>query len=249
MNLQLNKLQGLECPIRDICYSSFACSPDNAKRGLSPYSFLNFEKGEMIFYGENVEQSVLIIQTGLAVAFNFQPNGEIMVIGIIGPGVMIGEMEAIFQVKYPYTIKALSPVTVCKLYGAHLVQLVKENSAYLSQVLASIENNDHSLGRQLWIMNAQRVQERLRRALIIMANFRAYSGEDLILPLTHSDLALLINTDRSTVTRCLKRLEKEDFLQLGYQSITVKGNIELNELDLNFKVFPSKRNRSVLMGN
>jgi CRP-like cAMP-binding protein len=158
-------------------------------------------------------------------------------------------MEAIFQVKYPYTIKALSPVTVCKLYGAHLVQLVKENSAYLSQVLASIENNDHSLGRQLWIMNAQRVQERLRRALMIMANFRAYSGEDLILPLTHSDLALLINTDRSTVTRCLKRLEKEDFLQLGYQSITVKGNIELNELDLNFKVLPSKRNRSVLMGN
>ncbi|NPV78458.1 MAG: Crp/Fnr family transcriptional regulator [Anaerolineae bacterium] len=247
MEIPTNKRQDSDCPIRNICYSSFACSPDNMLRGLAPAGLEYYKKGEMIFYGEDPEQAVLIMQSGIGVAFNFQTNGEVMIIGIVGPGIMIGEVEALFHIKYPYVVKALTSVTVCKLYGPHLVQLVKENMSCLSQVVAAIENNDHSLGRQLWIMNAQRVQERLRRAIVIMANFRAFSGEDMTLPLTHDDFALVVNTDRPTVSRCLKRLEDEGFIQLGYQSITVSGNVRLNDIDMNFRILPAGGNRSLLV--
>jgi CRP-like cAMP-binding protein len=246
METHNDRNQGIDCPIREICYSSFACSAKNVQRGLAPAGLEYYRKGEMIFYGQDAEQAVLNVQSGIGVVFNYQANGEAMIIGMIGRGVMIGEMEAFFQVKYPYVIKALTPVTVCKHYAAHLVRLVKENPAYLGQVVAAIENNNHSLGRQLWVMNAQRVQERLRRVLMILANFQVFAGEKTTLPLTHEDLALLVNTDRSTVSRCLKRLEKEGFARLGYQSVTVLGDIVLNEKDVNFRVLPAGGNHSIL---
>ncbi|MBN1315331.1 MAG: Crp/Fnr family transcriptional regulator [Anaerolineales bacterium] len=240
------KFPSIECPVREICYSSFACSPANIRRGLAPAGLVHYKKGEMIFYGMDADQSVLIVQTGIAVAINYLENGDAMIIGIIGRGVMIGEMEAFFHIKYPYVIKALTPVTICKHYGVHLVKLVKENPDYLSQVVAAIENNDHSLGRQLWIMNAQRVQERVRRTLVILANFQMFDNQNTDLPVTHDDLALLVNTDRPTVSRCLKRLEKDGFVELGYQSMTVLGDYELNEASMNFRFLPTGKNRSLL---
>jgi len=239
----------IQCPIRENCYSSFACTAQYAQRGLAPAGLEDYQKGDMIFYGQDAEQAVLNVRTGIAVVINYQANGEAVIIGLVGQGVMVGEMEAFFQIKYPYVIKMLTPVTVCKYYAVHLVQVVNENPLYLGQVIAAIENNDHALGRQLWVMNAQRVQERLRRQLAILANFQAFAREEVNpLPLTHDDLALLINTDRSTVSRCLKRLEEEGFVKLGYQSVTVTGAYTLKDLDVNFRVYPAGGNRSILPG-
>ena len=192
------------------------------------------------------EESTYIILSGVASAECYLASGEVVIIELLGKGYSIGEFEPFLQQKIYYVIQALTPVIVCQLDKVDLAQLIEENPIHLLHITSAMENNMRSFARHSWVMNAQRIQERIKRLLSNLVILSGGSGEETRIDLTHEELARLINTDRTSVTRGLHRLEKEGFVRLGYDRLWVVNPLISKELTTEFRFDPLARNISNL---
>lgn len=226
---------GTQCPIQKVCSMSFACSPEGRQMGVTLDGMDRFQRGTLLFRDYGDGQPALVLQSGLAAAVSYFPDGETMVWALYGPGVAIGVIGALSRVTRPYVVRTLTEVTVCRLSIPRLAQQFEKEPQW---VMRAIAHNMPANGWQLWIMNAQRVKERLRRLLIVLANLVEYGGLDVVVPVAQSDLAFVIRTDPATVSTCLRRLQDEGFLRLGYRKVTVVGSCSLDEAALNFRLTP-----------
>ena len=243
-----NKPNPLKCPLDSKCYFSFACSSIcNKKKNYKP-GLLSFKKGDVLFKAMGNEESTFIILSGVASAISHLPSGEVVTICLLGKSYTIGEIEPFFTQKIYYVIQALTPMTVCQIRTHDLVYLVDENPSLLKQVISAVENNSHAFARQLWVMNAQRVHERIKRFLSVFIKMSGNNHAEPLVCLSHDELAVLINTDRPSVTRALHKLEEEGFVKLGYKKLKVIGHLPTEDLDLNlnFRFDPLSRNISLL---
>ena len=211
-----NKLKSVECPLDKKCYFSFVCSSIyNKKKNCNP-RLLSFNKGDVLFKAIDNEESTFIILSGVASAICHLSTGEVVTICLLGKSYTIGEIEPFFTQKIYYAIQALTPMTVCHISTPDLVYLVDENPSLFKQVISAVENNSHAFARQLWVMNAQRVHERIKRFLSVFIKMSENNHAEPFVCLSHDELAVLINTDRPSVTRALHKLEEEGFVKLGY---------------------------------
>jgi CRP-like cAMP-binding protein len=239
-------LKSLRCPLDSNCFFSFTCMSNSSERNALMPVRLSFNKGDLLFKGMGDEESAYVILSGIAGAICYLSSSEVVTICLLGKSYTIGEIEAFFQQKIYYVIQALTPMTVCQLNTRGLVQHVDENPVLLRHVFSAIENNTQAFARQLWVMNAQRIHERIKRFLSIFVKLSGSEWEETRVDLTHEELATLINTDRVSITRVLHKLEKEGFVKLGYDHLWVVGPLPTEELDSTFRFDPLDRNISLL---
>lgn len=240
--LKPNKLKQVNCPLDLNCYLSFACC-NNTKDSMP--SRLTLNKGDVIFKGMGDEESSsYIILSGVASAICHLSTGEVVTICLLGKGNPIGEIEPFFKQKIYYVIQALTPMTVCHLSTHDLIYHIDKDPDLLRQVFTAVENNSHAFARQLWVMNAQRLHERIERFLSVFIKLSGSKMKDSPIRLSHSELAALINTDRPSVTRALHKLADDGFVKLGYNKLWVIGDLLTDDLDLNvnFRFDPLAKN-------
>ena len=195
---------------------------------------------------QGCEEFVYVVLSGIASEIYYMASGEVIVFFLLGKGYTIGDIDAFFQQKYYCSIEALTPMTACQLNTRDLVQLVDEDTSLLKNVFGAFENNAQAMGLQMWMRNAQRIHERVKRLLSIFVKLSGSEWEETRVDVTHEELATLINTDRASVTRALHRLQKEGFVKLGYDRLWVVGPLPSEELDSTFRFDPLKRNISLL---
>ena len=230
------------CPLESNCYFSFACLSNNGERNKGIQDRLSLDKGEIFMMNSEREESTYTIISGIASLMTYLPSGESMTVFLLEKSQTFGEFEVFFQKKPFYAVQALSNVNICKLNKHHIIQFVEENPTFLFKVISAVENNIQAIGRHIWVMNAQRVQERIMRLLSIFNTLNVSEWGKNMVNLSHEDLALLINTDRVSVTRVLNKLENEGFVKLGYNQIKVLKPLAMLDLEPNFRLNPLHHN-------
>lgn len=211
------------CPLSFKCFFSSACIVKSSNQGkTSSGKLLTFDKDDIISSNCDKEKCIYIIVSGIGIVTSYLESGEVLTLCLKGKGQTFGELFHLAE-NYPALLQALTELTVCKISAA---SLLIDNPVMLNNILHAGMINFDGVSRLMWIMNAQRIYERIKRALIVLAELHNMNNDmnnkKNPLILTHDDLALLINTDRPSVTRALHKLKKEGFLDLGYQRLSVK---------------------------
>ena len=176
----------------------------------------HFGKDDYIFFEGDPSSWLGVVLEGRVKVIKHAENGKDMVLDLIAPGEMLGEIAAFNGEPHPATAQAMEPTVVASIHQGDYIRLLKQ---YPALALRAIEELGRRLGEAqetIKSMAVERVERRIARTLLKLAATTGSSNEDGIvieLPLTRQDIAEMAGTTVETATRTLSKFRKKGLIQ------------------------------------
>jgi CRP-like cAMP-binding protein len=193
----------------------------------------HYRRGEVIFAEGDVAERVFVLEHGWVLIRSYAPDGRDVVLGLRGPGEVLGELSALDGKPRSATVVAADDAEV-------VVAPVR--------VLHEVLERDHEAMRELLIVIAERLREADRRRL-------EYTTQDTLarvaarlleltdrfgepvpegvrsdLPLVQEDLARWCGASREATVKALRTLRGLGVVTTGRRTLTVHDERALRQV-------------------
>lgn len=206
-------------------------SNNQLERLVAEMPLSKIRKSDSIFSEGAVSDQVYLLVSGVAKLSFLNPEGERVLVGLVGPGEIFGVSSMLPQIKRPFSCDAFSDCVVGTVPASLFVEVVFGHSAeYIRQAM------DATVGRW-WGMLLRYtnflslgLKERLASALRELAGrfgVQDSRGTIITLRLTHADLAELVGASRQRITEQLSEFERAGIIARdGRRLIVVQQRLE-----------------------
>lgn len=165
-------------------------------------------RGEVLYRTGDPAAAAFAIEAGLVVLSVASPTGRARLVGVVGPGDLLGALDPGAD-SYGETAQALGAAVVVRALDPrsadHAPAVTRALGAHARDLRQALEDVDLP------------VAARLARALVRLGERFGQRGDDglvrLTLPLTHEHLAALIGAARETTTLTLSDLRRRGFVE------------------------------------
>jgi CRP/FNR family cyclic AMP-dependent transcriptional regulator len=167
-------------------------------------------------------ESLFLLRSGIAKVRTFTADGAEVVLTVLGPGDVFGEMAALDGAARAADVVALTPVTVLKLRGAPFAALLRQEAA-LALALARLQAARLRDLNQRFALQSSDGTTRLLAALAYLAR-RSSPADDPqapIPPLAQRELGLLAGLSRETASRTLSKLRSRGTVAEEHGSLRI----------------------------
>jgi CRP-like cAMP-binding protein len=182
--------------------------------------------GTTFFREGDAAESFFVIDEGTVKLTQIAPEGQQVVLRLLGSGEAFGGVAAFGGATYPVTAEAVTDVLVCEWRGTVMAGLIERHPRLALNALRFVAARLHELQVRYRQLATEKVERRIARALVRLvqqAGRRLEDGVLIDLPLTRDDLAQMTGTTLYTVSRVVSRWESEGLLEAGRQRIVVKN--------------------------
>jgi CRP/FNR family cyclic AMP-dependent transcriptional regulator len=184
-----------------------------------------FGRGEVVLRQGDEAGALYIVETGRLVVRLAAPTGDQVILAVMGPGEVVGEMGVLVP-RHEHTagIQAVDEAVVRVLRKEDFDRVRREHPEVNDFLLQVLARRADRLSRLVIEAHHMPVDQRLARRLLEVG--RLFAGERLpvVLPLTQDEIAQLTGTTRPTANQMLKRLEADGVVRL------VRGRVELLDI-------------------
>jgi CRP-like cAMP-binding protein len=156
-----------------------------------------------------------LIQQGQVKVTKTSEDGREKILEIFGEGAFIGEMALLDREPRSASMKTTSACVLLALSRHDFLGLLRQNPEIAMGVIRELSRRLRETDEQVRALMFERVEQRTRRVLRRLAREPHPSRPELVLtgPVTHQQLADLVGTSRETITRVLKALRDENWLE------------------------------------
>ena len=179
------------------------------RRHLSP--------GDTVFRQGEAADELFVLLQGRVKVTQVTPDGQQVVVRLLGPGEMMGCVAAWGGGNYPGTATAQEDSSVIGWSGAVLGRLVERHPAIARNLLGTVGHSLQETQTRLREMATERVERRLAHALL-----RLVDKEGASLRLTRQELAELAGTTLFTASRTLSAWEACGIVEAGRGHVAVR---------------------------
>lgn len=180
----------------------------------------SYEKKEIIFSEAEKGYAVFFCINGRIQLHKTTPDGKEVVIKVIKPGEMFGEVILFETDKYPVTAVALSRAQVF-IMPKHQFHCLLERPDFRGDFISMLMRKQRYLADQIKYLSSHDVEDRL--IFFLKEN---YGESERIQPsISKKDMAAAIGTTPETLSRILLRLKKENILNWDDKFITVHKSV------------------------
>lgn len=231
------------CPVNERCRVSFACATAGGK-GMPIPSRHALAKGERLDLEDR--QDAYAVKSGVIAVYESTRSGRREMYGISGPGRVI-QADAFFpDVRAPQTIEALADTVICTVSRDAIRRACADDPTNAAEVARAISDETLKLQLHVWVMYGANLHNRLRRYLFAVAAAELdYEAEWITLAVTHDLLALVLNTNRESITRALRRLAADGDIDQSYGQISVRNPLSRTDLADDEDWSPEAESRAV----
>lgn len=148
-----------------------------------------------------------------------------VVLQVLHPGDVYGDIPFLCQMAPPFTARALSDAAVVELDADAFWALLSTRPHVCQRFLFSIASRLQRMQQRLLEVTAGDLQRQVASFLLDETR-----GGSTVIPLTQSTIAELLGATRPNVNRTLKHLEADGIVALGYRSIEVRDPAALQAL-------------------
>lgn len=210
----------LMCPIGDLCGVS-RCSDGSP---LFP-TIATVEKDELIWTNLRYENRVHIIQSGVFTCMAHCESENEIPFALFGKGNIVGAVElyAPRSMSSDYHVRTLIPGKVCSVSAKALKRKMEELSPEHAQriMCCAFASQSASAFTQSKVISSRSLYERVLTLFLHLGDLIHRSEEEgSTFAITHEEIALLVASDRVSVTRVLHKMRDEGIIKLGYKSIS-----------------------------
>lgn len=195
-----------------------AAIPDPGVRALAALGRVrSYPKQTVIIQEDDAADTVYIVLAGRARVYSSAPDGRDVVLDVLGPGEIIGEM-ALDGSPRSASVMTMEPTTVAVLDAAILRERLKSDVDLAMMLVTELLGRLRRTSRVVKQFALGDVYERL--AVVLNDLFVASPGGDTIEGLTQQDLADRIGSSRDMVNRIFRELEKGGYVEVARRRIT-----------------------------
>ena len=155
-----------------------------------------------------------VIRAGRVKVTKASDDGREKIMDFLEAGDFFGEMALLDKAPRSATVRTLEPSRLMALSRVAFLDLLTRSSSLSLAVIRVLTHRLRDADEQASSMSFHRVEDRVRKLFERIA--REEEGEEgvLLTPLlTHQQIADMVGTSRETVTRAIKQLKQEGWLE------------------------------------
>jgi CRP/FNR family transcriptional regulator len=211
------------CNLRELCLTSGLCPADLERAETIVQSRRRIKRGETLFNGGELFNSVYAIRTGFFKSSVLDNEGREQVTGFYMGGELLG-MEGIGAGHYNATAIALEDSEVCIMPFALIEEMSHELrplQRHLHTVLAREIVRDHGV---MMLLGSMRAEERLAVFLLNLSQrftARGYSDSEFYLRMTREEIGSYLGLKLETVSRAFSRFQESGLVSVQQKHIRI----------------------------
>jgi CRP/FNR family cyclic AMP-dependent transcriptional regulator len=185
-------------------------------------------RGATVLYEGDTGDGVLFVVEGRLKVLATTADGRELVLGLRGPGELLGELTAIAQDGRPRyaTVVALDDLHVRVITGDEFRAFLLRHPTSAIGLLTMLVERLREADRQRVEFGSLDVAHRVARLLVDLAESGsgtsdADGGTDIGIRLTQEELAGMVSASRESLARALGAIRKQDLIRTGRRSIVV----------------------------
>ncbi len=180
---------------------------------------------QVIVMEQDWGESLFLIRDGVAKVRTYTADGDEVIMSLLGPGDVFGEMAALDGASRSADVVALTPLHLIKLRLAPFASLL-ERQASFALALARLEASRLRDLNQRFALQSADATTRLLDALAYLARKSSYEQDPQaeIPPLAQKEIALLAGLARETASRALSKLRSRGTV------VEAQGQLRLADL-------------------
>lgn len=192
-------------------------------------------KKQVLYFSEDSANSVYLLKKGKVKISKISADGREMIMGILGPGEVFGELSLTGQESREEIAEVTEDAIICKVKIKDFEDMMSKNPKFNLQVTKLIGFRLRKIQSRLQNLVFKTSEQRVKSFILEMADDlgRPVAGEEnqkvVELKLTHEDIAKLTATSRQTVTTVFSDLEKEGIIKYDRRRIYIKDHEALKK--------------------
>lgn len=194
---------------------------------------LAWSEGEHLYDAGEAAEHLYVIAAGQAKVYRSTPEGQEVVVDLVGPGDLVGGLRTLGTPTYAETVETLTTVCALRIGAATFGAVLEEFPAVTLRVLQDVATQ---LGRARATVTEQAsgsVAERVAATLLRLADKFGQPGPGGVLiqvPLSRADLAGLTGSTPESVSRTMSRLRRDGVVESGRRWTAVRDRARLEAL-------------------
>jgi CRP/FNR family transcriptional regulator/CRP/FNR family cyclic AMP-dependent transcriptional regulator len=154
-----------------------------------------------------------VIREGRVKVTKLSEDGREKILEFLDAGSFFGEMALLDRAPRIASVKTLKPVKLLALSRSDFLKLLRKSPDLALSVIQELCKRLRTVDDQASALSFQRVKDRTKGLLQRLARDPHEEGGRITPSLTHQQMADMIGTSRETVTRVVKELKQEGWLQ------------------------------------
>jgi CRP/FNR family transcriptional regulator/CRP/FNR family cyclic AMP-dependent transcriptional regulator len=205
--------------------SLFESLNDDELQALSELAFTrSFGKDGIIILAEEEGDTLFIIKKGQVKVSIVSEEGREVILSLLGTGTVFGELSLLDGKPRSANVTAIEETDLIMLRRADFVQLIYKMPQIAPALLAELATRLRRTDRQVEGLALLDVTSRISQTLLQLAadqGVETANGVIIENRPTHQELANMSGTTRETVSRVLKRLENQGYVECSGRKITI----------------------------
>lgn len=183
---------------------------------------------EVLYFPSDSSESVYILKEGKVKIYRQSSDGKEVILNIIRPGELFGELGIAGQHEREETAEVLEDAVVCMISLEDMRMLMQCMPSLNTEILKRLGTRVKKVQNRLESLICKNAEQRIRSLIkeIAQEYGRTIAGDpnqvEVKLGLTHADIAKLTATCRQSVSTLLSDLEKQGLIRYDRKRIYVK---------------------------
>jgi CRP/FNR family transcriptional regulator, nitrogen oxide reductase regulator len=199
-------------------------APDMVRSVAQRFGVKTVERGGFVFLEGDRATSLNVLAEGRVKVIRETDEGREVILRQIDPGEIFGGAGGWGSATYPASARAQERSVVLRLPAEQFTTLIREQPDFAMAVVAELGRRLREAEARIRDLQSERVERRLARALLRLANktgTRHADGIELGVPLTRQDLAELAGTTLSTASRTLSAWDQQGIVASARERVTI----------------------------
>jgi len=205
-------------------------SPDELAKMDSQLTMSACQTGKIFYMPEDSGEVLFLLKKGRVQLYRIAPNGKKIIVSMLGPGAIFGEMSLVGQGMHNTFAEAAEPCVLCVMSRSDIERLIREKPNVAFRFVEAMGSRLTELETHLESIAFKSISVRLAALLLRLDEEQGGSG--LVKGYTHQDLSEMLGTYRETVTQTLNEFKSDGWIGIGRKKVNLLDMAALEELAL-----------------
>ncbi len=184
------------------------------------------QRGRLFYMPGETGEALFILKEGRVQLYRLSAEGKKLIIDILEPGTVFGEMTVIGQGMYETFAEALEPGLICVMSRSDVERLLQRHPHITLHLLHIVGRRLLESQKRLTELSFMDVSTRLAAQLLRLQE----KGGNPIMGFSHQDLADFIGTYRETITHTLNQFKHQGIIDIQRKEIVILDPLALERI-------------------
>lgn len=188
-----------------------------------------FRRGQVIFQRDDAGTSLHIVEQGHVYIVLPSPQGEEMIVAVLGPGEFFGDLSLLDGAPRCASAVAAEPVSTFMVQREHFLLWLESRPSAARAMMTALARRLRATDEMLGDAAFLDIDRRLAKKLLQLCRRRS-QGEVLSARVTQDELAAMLGLTRECINKHLGQLKDRGLIEVGRGSIRLLCPDDLAQL-------------------